>query len=253
MRYWRALFLPLVAILSAEALFHLFVSDSDVLAPPSTIFRGAADSLADGTIVTATRDTLLAGFGGLLVGLIPGVIFGVCLGLSRFAARTFFLSIEVLRPIPAVALIPLAMLAFGFGYGMEISIVALATFWPALILSQHAVTEIPAVLIDASRTLCLSRVRMISSIILPAAAPRLFSALRFCVGYALIVAVTVEIFSNPQGLGYALMISQQTLHPDVMLAMLVWVGIVGWLLNAMLLKLQDVLYAHRSVRPELQS
>jgi NitT/TauT family transport system permease protein len=253
MKYWRALFLPVVAILFAEASFHLFVSDSDVLAPPSSIFRGALHALADGTLLSATRDTLLAAVGGLLVGAVPGVAFGVCLGLSRFAARTFFLSIEVLRPVPAVALIPLAMLAFGFGFRMEVAIIAFATFWPSLILSQHAVAEIPTVLIEASRSLCLSRFRMIFSIILPAAAPRLFSALRFCVGYAIIVAVTVEIFSNPQGLGYALTIFQQTLHPDAMLAMLVWVGIVGWSLNALLLKLQDVLYAHRSFRPEHQS
>jgi NitT/TauT family transport system permease protein len=253
MKYWRALPVPMVAILLAEVLFRLFASDSDVLAPPSAILSGALQSLSDGTLLGATWDTLVATLGGMVVGVVPGVLFGICLGLSRLAPRTFFLSIELLRPVPAVALIPLAMLIFGFGYGMEVSIVAFATFWPALILSQHAVGEIPTTLIDASRSLCLSRVRTIFSVILPAAAPRLFSALRFCVGYALIVAVTVEILSNPQGLGYALTISQQTLHPDVMLAMLVWVGIIGWSLNAALLKLHDVLYARRSTPTERRS
>jgi ABC-type nitrate/sulfonate/bicarbonate transport system permease component len=253
MKYWRALLVPTCAILSAEVLQRLFVSDSDVFAPPSAIFTGARHALADGTLFTATRDTLVAGLGGLLIGTVPGVIVGICLGLSRFAARTFFLSIEILRPVPAVALIPLAMLVFGFGYRMEASIIGFATFWPALILAQYAVAEIPATLIEASRSLCLSRFRTIFSIILPAAAPRLFSGLRFCVGYALIVAVTVEILSNPQGLGYALTISQQTLHPDAMLAMLVWVGIVGWSLNAILLRLHDILYADRSLHTERRS
>lgn len=253
MRYSRALLVPTFALLCAEILLRLFVSDSDVLVPPSAIFDGIRQALADGTLYNATRDTLLAGLAGLLLGAVPGAVVGLCLGLSRFAARTFFLSIEILRPIPAVALIPLAMLVFGFGYRMEAAIIGFATFWPALILAQHAVAEIPGTLIEASRSLCLSRTRTIFSIILPAAAPRLFSGLRFCVGYALIVAVTVEILSNPQGLGYALSISQQTLHPDVMLAMLVWVGIIGWSLNAILLRLHDILYANRTLHSERRS
>ncbi|MGY3581494.1 ABC-type nitrate/sulfonate/bicarbonate transport system permease component [Bradyrhizobium sp. USDA 4341] len=245
MKYWRAFCLPVAAILIAELAFRQFFADSDVFAPPSAVFMGAIRALADGTMLSSTRDTLLAALGGLVVGAVPGIAAGVCLGLSRFASAAAFLSLEILRPVPAVALIPLAMLLFGFGYGMEIAIVAFATFWPAVILSKHAIEEIPAVLVEASRSLCLSRLRQFFSIILPAAAPRLFSGLRFCIGYAIVVAVTVEIFSNPQGLGYALIISQQTLHPDLMLAMLLWVGIVGWSLNAGLLKLQSSLYAHR--------
>lgn len=247
MRYWRPLLLPLLAILVAEVVFRSAFADSDVLAPPSAIVTGALSVIMDGTIVRSTWDTLAAAGGGLLIGGAPGFLLGVGLGRSRFVSRISFLSVEVLRPVPAVALIPLAMLVFGFGFGMEMSIVAFATFWPAMILTKHAIEEIPAVLMDAGRSLCLSRARTLVSIILPAAAPRLFSGLRFCVGYSMVVAVTVEIFSNPQGLGYTMMISQQTLHPDAMLAVLVWIGIVGWALNACLLRLQGTLFVHRSL------
>jgi NitT/TauT family transport system permease protein len=64
--------------------------------------------------------------------------------------------------------------------------------------------------------------------------PRLFVALRLCVGIALVVAVTTEIASNPQGLGYALLSAQQSLAPDTMLAVLLWVGCIGWGANAAL-------------------
>lgn len=246
MRLWRALLLPVLAVLTAEIVLRSAFADSDVLAPPSAVLRGGLEIILDGTILRSTRDTLLAAGGGLLLGGLPGFLFGVCLGRSRFVSRISFLSVEVLRPVPAVALIPLAMLVFGFGFGMEMSIVGFATFWPAMILTKHAIEEIPAVLVDAGRSLCLSRVRTLASIILPAAAPRLFSGLRFCVGYSVVVAVTVEIFSNPQGLGYTMMISQQTLHPDLMLAVLVWVGVVGWALNACLLSFQRSLFANRT-------
>jgi ParB family chromosome partitioning protein len=97
---------------------------------------------------------------------------------------------------------------------------------------------VPAVLLEVGRSLCLGRLRTIISIVLPAAAPGLFTAARLAAAYALVVAVTVEIFANPQGLGYALIVSQQMLHPETMLAMLFWVGVIGWGMNSIFLQFQ---------------
>jgi NitT/TauT family transport system permease protein len=72
-------------------------------------------------------------------------------------------------------------------------------------------------------------------IVIPAALPRIFVAFRLAAGIALIVAVTVEIAANPLGLGYNMMLAQQTLRPEVMLALLVWLGVVGWGINRLLL------------------
>ena len=79
---------------------------------------------------------------------------------------------------------------------------------------------------------------------LPAALPRIFVAFRLCVGIALVVAVTTEIAANPQGLGYALMNAQQSLRPDLMFAMLLWIGLLGWGLGAGLLWLQRTWFRH---------
>ena len=83
---------------------------------------------------------------------------------------------------------------------------------------------------------------------LPAALPRIFVAFRLCVGIALVVAVTTEIAANPQGLGYALMNAQQSLRPDLMFAMLLWVALLGWGLGAGLLRLQRPGSAHSLAR-----
>jgi NitT/TauT family transport system permease protein len=80
--------------------------------------------------------------------------------------------------------------------------------------------------------------------VLPAALPRVFVAFRLCVGVALVVAVTVEIAANPQGLGYALMTAQQSLQPDLMFALLLWIGLLGWALSAALLALQRRGFRH---------
>src|SRR5262245_13259411 len=151
----------------------------------------------------------------------------------------------MLRPIPSVALLPLSLLVFGFGYRMEVAVIAFATFWPALILTQSAVAQIEPRLIEVSRLMGLTRLQMAWKIVLPAAAPRLMTGLRLAAGFALVVAVTAEIVSNPQGLGRDLMLAQETLRPDRMFAALVWVGLIGWGLNVTLLRLEHWLFAHR--------
>lgn len=79
---------------------------------------------------------------GLLLVALLGLVLGLILGLSQRAGHMSFLTVEVLRPIPSVALIPLAMLVFGFGVRMELSVVAFATFWPMLILTQAAARQV---------------------------------------------------------------------------------------------------------------
>jgi ABC-type nitrate/sulfonate/bicarbonate transport system permease component len=153
-------------------------------------------------------------------------------------AQAGFLSIEVLRPIPSVALIPLAMLVFGFGLRMELSVVAFATFWPMLVLAQAAARQVEPRLLEVARALQLPPVERFAKIVLPAMVPRLFVALRLGVAIALVVAVTVEIAANPYGMGYTLMIAQQSLDPALMLAWLFWVGLVGYAVNAGALWLQ---------------
>jgi NitT/TauT family transport system permease protein len=107
------------------------------------------------------------------------------------------------------------------------------------------VAQIEPRLIEVSRLMGLTRLQTAWKIVLPAAAPRLMTGLRLAAGFALVVAVTAEIVSNPQGLGHDLMLAQETLRPDRMFAVLVWVGLIGWGLNVALLRVERRLFAHR--------
>ncbi len=208
---------------------------SEALAAPSAAaaaFAQLLPSMEPDGLFRATAFTLGSAAAGLLLGTLAGVAIGLPLGLSRRAAQAGFLTIEVLRPIPSVALIPLAMLVFGFGFRMEIGVVAFAVFWPMLILSQAAVRQVEPRLLEVARALELAPAARIRKIVLPAALPRLFVALRLSVAVALVVAVTVEIAANPHGMGYALIIAQQSLDPALMLAWLGWIGAVGVAVNA---------------------
>jgi ABC-type nitrate/sulfonate/bicarbonate transport system permease component len=234
----RGLVLPAFAIAFWEGVGQARLIQSDMMSRPSEIAWAAFAALRDGSMLLATGQTIATALVGLLIGSAIGISLGAWFGLSSLAGRLSTIAVELFRPIPSVAMIPIAMLVFGFGFGMGISIVAFACMWPALIITQTAVREVPRELMEVARGLELKWGSRLFHIVLPDVVPDLFTALRLGAGISLIVAVTVEITANPLGLGYALVVAQETLHPATMYAYLVWIGLMGWVLNAGLLQAQ---------------
>lgn len=247
---WKAFVLPVAALAVCELVARITNVQSDSLAPPSAITVALVEALRDGSILKATRDTLASAFAGLAIGGSIGLSLGILLGLVRSLDRLMEVTIESLRPIPSIALLPIALIALGFGYRMEIVIVAFACTWPVLILTRAAVAGIEPRLIEVSRALGMSPLARIAKIVVPAALPRIFVAVRLAAGIALIVSVTVEIAINPLGLGHAIMTAQQALRPDLMLAYLVWIGLVGLALNSGLVLAQQRLFGRAALVEE---
>jgi NitT/TauT family transport system permease protein len=243
----KAFLLPVAALVLLEIWARTTQLQSDSLAPPTAVAAALVEAFKDGSVLTATRDTLISAFAGLLIGGAVGLAFGIALGIFRIFDRLMEVTIEAIRPIPSIALLPIALIALGFGYRMEIVIVAFACVWPILILSRAAIGGIEPRLVEVSRALRLSPADRVRKIIIPAALPRIFLAFRLAAGIALIVAVTVEIAINPIGLGAAIMTAQQALRPDLMLAYLVWIGAVGYALNTGLLLAQRHLFGRAAL------
>jgi NitT/TauT family transport system permease protein len=241
-----ALALPLAALVGFELWFRAGTRVSDTLAPPSEALLALVAALRDGSLLTLTGQTLATMLLGLAIGAGGGLVAGCAIAFSRRLDLTTRYVVEMLRSIPSVALLPLALMIFGFGYRMSIFVVAFATFWPSLILTHSALRQVEPRLIEVARALGLGPVQAARKVLLPSAAPRLLTALRFTAGIALVVAVTCEIASNPQGLGHALMLAQETLRPALMWAYLFWIGLIGFMLNRGLLALERRLFAHRS-------
>jgi ABC-type nitrate/sulfonate/bicarbonate transport system permease component len=243
----KALLLPVATLVAIEIWARAVDLQSDSLAPPNAVAAALASAFEDGAVLIATRDTLISAFAGLSIGGAVGLAFGIALGIFNVFDRLMEVTIEAIRPIPSIALLPIALIALGFGYRMEILIVAFACIWPILILSRAAVGGIEPRLMEVSRALRLSPLDQVRKIIIPAALPRIFLAFRLAAGIALIVAVTVEIAINPIGLGAAIMTAQQALRPDLMLAYLLWIGIVGYLLNTGLVVAQRHLFGRAAL------
>ena len=204
------------------------------LSRPSDIVIAWYHALLDGSLLIATYQTFEAALLGLAVAAVIGIVCGTVLGLLPLVERITGPTIEALRPIPAIAFMPLALMMFGFGVTLEASIVAYACVWPILIVTVAAVRAIEPRLLDVADVLEMPFWRQMWTIILPAAFARINVGLRVAAAISLVVAVTVEIVLNPRGLGYRLILASQELKIGLMYAQLVWLCVVGYLLNAVL-------------------
>ncbi|EUB98215.1 ABC-type transporter, integral membrane subunit [Rhizobium sp. CF080] len=231
---WRAALLPATLIVVAQVAATVTQLESDTLASPFDIAQAFGSVMADGSLPKATLDTLKAAAAGCILGVGAGSLLGIVLGLSRLADEALDLTIELLRPVPVVALIPVVMMLLGFGAEMEIVIIALGLLWPSVVLARAAVKEVEPRLMEVSNVLQLGFLARLTKIVLPAILPQLFMSLKLAAGYALVVAVTVEITANPLGLGYGIMMAQQALRPAEMFAYLIWIGAIGWLISLLL-------------------
>lgn len=218
-------------LLAWEGLSRAGLLAEDGFSRPSRFVAAGARAMADGTLPRQTLESLAAAVLGLAVAVVLGVATGALLGLSRPLERAAQPTIDALRPIPSVALVPLALLVFGFSIGMSASVSAFACFWPVLLVTISAVRGVDPRLMEVARMLGFGRAHRILKFALPAAAPGIMVGVRVAAGIAIVVTITTEIVGNPRGLGYGMAIAAQSLQADLVWATLLWIGCVGWALN----------------------
>jgi len=222
---------PLSVLALWEILSRIGLLSEDGFSRPTAFLAAGAKALADGTLLEQTAQTFSAAAQALLMSSILGIGIGAILGLFRPLERAAQLTVDALRPIPSVALIPLSLLIFGFSRNMSAAVAAFACFWPILIVTTSAVRGIDPRLTEVGRMLGFSLLHRILKLALPAAIPGIMVGIRVAAGIAIVVTVTTEIVSNPRGLGHGMNLAAQSLQADLMWATLLWVGVVGWLVN----------------------
>jgi sulfonate transport system permease protein len=158
-------------------------------------------------------------------------------------------SLEILRPLPAVAFLPVSLLLFNFSLTTELVLIVYASIWPAFINTLGGITSIPTQLHDVSRSLRLSRLQTITKVVLPAAAPAIVTGCRLSMGLTLVMAIIAEMLANPEGLGYAVVSELQAMQPQRMFAYVLYIGCLAILMNAILTWVSRViLHSHPHLR-----
>ncbi|MFJ6570716.1 ABC transporter permease [Streptomyces sp. NPDC091292] len=196
-----------------------------------------------GTDVLPSLARLLSGYA---LAVVTGVLVGVLLGRFRTARRIASPLVEFLRAIPSTALIPPAMLVLGVGDTSKIFLIALACLWPVLLNTVDGVSGVEPTLVDTGRVYRIGRYDQLRSVVLPAAAPQIFAGMRTSLSLAVILMVVSEMVASSNGIGYFVLQSQRTFAIVDMWSGIVLLGIVGYLLNALFLVVENrVLAWHR--------
>ena len=221
------------------------------LPPASTVLVTTGRILLDGEFVRAVFGTLSAWAAGMSIAIAVAVPLGLILGSSRRTWLASTTAIEFLRPIPSVALIPLAILVLGRGFDMTTSLVAFASTWPILFNTTYGMREVDPITRDTARAFGYGRLEVVLRVSLPSAAPFIYTGIRIAAAIALIVAISTElIVGGSTGIGGWILIRQEAGGDRAFVyAGTVFAGVLGLLLNALLVRGERRLFFwHQRVR-----
>ena len=220
----------LVAIGLWELVRALSLLPQDYVPSVPTILRAVVENLDNG-LLAATGETLTAWGFGMLITIGIGVAFGIAIGLSRWADAASRVVVEFLRPVPSVALIPVAVLIFGIGLRMQLLLIVFACVWPVLFNVRYGVQSVDRLLIDTARVSGLARRDVVRRVVFPAALPATFTGIRIASSIALVLAVSSEMVSGSPGLGKLIVDADAAANVELSYAGVFVTGVVGLLLN----------------------
>jgi len=244
---------PAIAILCALALWELLVgvgllSEDHIPSMTDTVSE-LVGLLGEGEFWSAVGSTLQGWALGLAIAAVLAIPLGIVIGSSPLVYRSVRFVVEFLRPIPSVALVPLAVLIYGVGLESKVFLAAFASFWPLFVQTLYGVQDVDPVATDTARSFGLGRFERLWRIKLPSAVPYIATGLRISSAVALILAVTAEIVIGSAGLGRSINVARSSGAIELMYALIITTGLLGWLLNVLTTQAERrVLHWHPSHR-----
>jgi ABC-type nitrate/sulfonate/bicarbonate transport system permease component len=206
--------------------------------------------LGDGGFWSAVASTLVGWAIGLGLAAAVAIPTGIVVGSTPLLYRALRVPIEFLRPIPSVALIPLAILVYGTGMQSKVFLIVFASFWPLLVQTLYGVQDVDPVAQDTARSFGFPRSQRLLRVTLPSAVPYIATGLRLASTVALILAVTAELVIGSPGLGREINLAQSGGAAELMYALIIVTGLMGWGLNALFARGERrLLHWHVSHRP----
>ncbi|MWA03459.1 ABC transporter permease subunit [Actinomadura sp. LD22] len=240
-----------VLFLASEALGRAGIVDRSYLPPASDVTARAFELIGDSDFLFNVRVTLTAWALGTLIAIAVAVPLGLVLGSIPAVNTAIRAIVEFLRPIPSVALIPLAGLLLGSGLKMEVPLIVYASSWPILFNTMYGLDDVDPTAKETLRSFGFGRTQVLLRVSLPSAAPFIATGVRLAASIALILAVGTEILSG-FGDGLGMFIAQAGNVPDGtrdVLAGTVWAGCLGLIIDTLLVQAENrVFHWHKAQR-----
>ena len=198
-------------------------------------------------LLTHILESLFRVFSGFILAVIFAVPLGIFMGWSKLLRELLSPLVEIVRPIPPLAWIPIAIFWFGIGIKSAAFIIFLGSFFPILLSTVSGVLSVDTILIDASRTLGARQKDIYTKILIPGATPSIYTGLRIGMGIAWMTLIAAEFtgVKSGYGLGYMIMVARDIQRPDYIVAGMVIIGIIGYALDGLLRTLERAMLRWR--------
>jgi len=206
--------------------------NSDVVPPLSATLVDTAQLLALPGFWATVGQTLASAGLGLLLAFAIAIPFGLALAESAWLRRLCTASIDAIRPIPPIVLLPIAILLLGGGLDFKLSLILQGALWPLLIQTSYGIRSIDPVIMDVSRSFRIDPLRRLFLLRIPAAAPVILSGLRLAASIAFGVSVMTELVGGERGLGSILSVAQSGNNVLRVYSITIVTGLVGLVIAA---------------------
>ena len=218
-------------------------SDKGLLNPltlpsPSRILKTFISLIKKGTLqknlLISSRRVLT----GYMIAAVSAVVLGILIGLSAHFKRMTDLIIQILKPIPPISWIPLVILWFGIGEEGKVFLIFIGSFFTILVNVVDGIRRIDVKLVELSNAMVIPKLKYVFQVVIPYAAPNIFTGLRTGLGQSWMCVVAAELVASSTGLGYMIMYARQFGQTDVVIVGMLMIGIIGKVMDSVLMAVE---------------
>ncbi len=208
------------------------------LSPPSTVLITTGKLIKSGELITHISTSLYRAFLGFFLAAAIAIPHGILIAWSKNIDDITSPIVELFRPIPAVALIPVAILWLGIGDASKIAIIAFACYFPIILNTISGVRQVDVTLLKVAKLFGANRLQTLTKIVLPSAFPFIMTGLRISMAVALILLIITEMIGARAGLGFMIIDAEYTFKTDRMFAGIFTIGFIGITLNEVMVRIE---------------
>lgn len=234
------IFLPVLILLTWELAVRSGNLNGNVVPAPSKLWETFVNLVSSGKL----QEGLLISFKrviiGFLIASILGILIGFFMGLFASVNRALASLVNLLRPIPTVALVPIFIIVMGIGEGANIAIIIVGALWPILLNTTAGVMSVDRKLMELAYVYRISKVKAVFKIILPSALFSIFTGLRLGIGGAWMSVVAAEMIGATSGIGYMITFAKSLAQAANMYVLVLVIGIIGFFIDRILLLFQNM-------------
>jgi NitT/TauT family transport system permease protein len=235
---WLSFGSPLLLLVLWEVAVQVGWLDPRFIAAPSLILVRLWNMVLSGELLRHLGASMWRIAAGFAIGVVPAILLGLWMGLSRPVRAIIDPLIGAIYPIPKIAILPLLMVLLGIGEASKIAVVAISAFFPVIVNTYTGVATVERIYLDVAHSFGASRALLFRRVVFPGALPVIFAGIRLALGVCLIVIVSAEFVAARDGIGFLIWSSWETLVIEKMFVGLLVISVIGTLMNVGLKELQ---------------